>query len=302
MKQYIDLIRLILTQGSLTPQRAKVDGNPVNMLVMSGLHFSHEMSQGFPLLTTKFVDIEKISGELEVFIKGLITKKDFHERNCHFWDSWQQPGQDDPNKLGRIYGAQWRGWRGYKRAGQESDTLVEYYGSPMFLQYEIDQLRNLVDTIKKDPYDRRTIVSAWNPAELDQMALPPCHLMFQTVTTIVNGKHTLNLHMVMRSADMMLGVPYNIASYGLLLLLLCKEVGFEPGKLSVTFVNAHIYEHHIDAAWIQVARDPRKLPEVEILPTSTGDGLEFDIFRWGYHDIELHKYDSYPPIKMKIAV
>ena len=301
MRQYIDLIKLILTNGSLTPQRAKVDGNPVGMLVMPGLHFSHNMADGFPLLTTKFVDLEKISGELEVFIKGLTTKKDFHDRNCKFWDSWKKPNQNDENQLGRIYGAQWRGWRGYKEVTVDTDTGAGdlHVG---WEQYEIDQLRNLVNTIKKDPYDRRTLVSAWNPAEIDQMALPPCHLMFQTVTTIINGKHTLNLHMVMRSADMMLGVPYNIASYGLLLLLLCKEVGFEPGKLSVTFINAHIYENHIDAAWIQVARDPRKLPDVQILPTHVGDGAEFDLFKWSYQDIELLHYDSYPPIKMKIAV
>lgn len=300
MKQYLDLIRYILENGSLTPQRAKVDGKSICMLVCPGLHFEHDMKNGFPLLTTKQVPLMKIAAELEVFIKGLTTKDEFHNRNCRFWDSWQKPSQNDPNQLGRIYGAQWRGWRGWREVTVDTDTG----GGDLHLgweQYEIDQLRNLVNTLKTDPYDRRTVVSAWNPAELDQMALPACHLMFQTVTTIINGHHTLNLHMVMRSADMMLGVPFNIASYAILLLLLCEETGMEPGKLSVTFVNAHIYENHIDAASIQINRKPFPLPTVEIL-SDTRYGLEFDLFNWSYLDINIKDYQCHPPIKMKVAV
>jgi thymidylate synthase len=289
MKQYLNLVGDILMDGSLTPQRAMVKGKPVNMLVLPGLTFKHDLRNGFPLLTTKFVPLNLVAAELEFFIAGEHRKEELHRRNCHIWDEWQKPGQDDPNELGRIYGVQWRSWLKY---------VVNRSG---FVEEEpIDQFKNLVDMLKSNPYDRRTLVTAWNPAEIDQMALPACHVMFQTVTTLSPyNNHVLNLCMTQRSCDMMLGVPFNIASYALLLHLLAKETRMQAGELTCFFVNAHIYENHVEAARLQLLRRPHLLPEIEVL---SREGEEFDIFKWRYTDVKLSGYKHHPAIKMEVAV
>lgn len=285
MRVYLEMIRDILELGSLTPQRALVDGKPVNQLVLPGLTFRHDMALGFPLLTTKKMDLSKIAAELEFFIKGEHRKEDLHKRDCHIWDEWQQPNQADPNELGRIYGVQWRAWQ-----------TVEYGPFEIGFGPDIDQLANLLETLKKNPYDRRTVVTAWNPGEIDQMALPPCHMIWQTVTTRTkDGHNVLNLCMTQRSADMMLGVPFNIASYGLLLLLLAKHTEMLPGSLSITFNNAHIYEHHIPQAREQIKRIPFILPEV-ILPE------ELNLFDWKYNEYEIGIYKHHPALRMQVAV
>lgn len=284
MRVYLDMIRDILETGSLTPQRAVVNGQPVNQLVVPGVHFNHNMALGFPLLTTKEMNLSKIAAELEFFIKGEHRKEDLWKRGCHIWDKWQQPGQDDPNELGRIYGVQWRRWRSYR--------LI-----PAGVSFcEIDQLANLLEIIEKNPFDRRTVVSAWNPGEIDEMALPACHILWQTVTTRTkDGHNVLNLCMTQRSADMMLGVPFNIASYALLLLLLAKHTKMLPGNLSITFNNAHIYEHHIPQAREQLKRSPHILPEV-FLPA------ELDLFTWRYDQYEIRNYKHHPALRMQVAV
>ncbi len=166
---------------------------------------------------------------------------------------------------------------------------------------EIDQLQILLDTLKANPYDRRTVVSAWNPAELDQMALPACHMIWQTVVTKdAAGAHVLNLCMTMRSADMMLGVPFNIASYALLLLLLAKHTGMIPGKLMITMNNAHIYENHLEAARAQIQREPLPLPTVTV--PDREDGKPFNILEWDYTQIKVEGYKYHEAIKMDVAV
>lgn len=296
MKSYLNIIETVLHQGSRTPQRAKVNGQPVDMLVLPGMVFRHNIhAQGFPLLTTKAIPLHLVAAELEFFIKGEHRKEDLHRRNCGIWDEWQAPGQDDPNELGPIYGVQWRRWVAWRatwyRTGELPDPHVDY----------IDQFQNLLDTLVRDPYDRRTVVTAWNPACLDKMALPACHMIWQTIVTKdVAGRHVLNLCSTMRSADLMLGVPFNIASYALLTLLLAKHTGMQPGTLTITMNNAHIYEHHLDAARMQVKRQPRILPFVEI--PDREDGQPFNILDWDYRQVILRDYTPDARIKMDVAV
>lgn len=296
MKQYLDIIRTVLDEGSFTPQRAKVDGKSVGQWVLPGMTFRHDLRKGFPLLTTKRVPFHLVAGELEFFIRGEHRKEDLHRRGGNtIWDEWKQPGQEDPNELGRIYGMQWRRWRSYVREEPDRDSTGGYRVE------EIDQLKNLITTLQTNPWDRRTLVTAWNPAELDQMALPACHVMFQTIVTLDrDGRKVLNLCMTMRSADLMLGVPFNIASYAMLTLLLAKHVGMVPGVLQVTMNNAHIYENHVDGATEQMARQPRLLPEV-VIPDRV-DGQSFDLFQWTYDQVEVRDYEPEKSIRMRVAV
>lgn len=292
MKAYLSLIEQILNEGSLTPQRAKVNGAPVNMLLLPGLTFRHDLRRGFPLLTTKKVPMKLVAAEDEFFIKGEHRKEDLHRRSCPIWNEWHV-GEDE-NELGRIYGVQWREWKTYERESPGGMDMT-------FQEGEIDQLKNLLDTLASDPYDRRQVVTAWNPAELDQMALPACHMIWQTVVTKdTAGNHVLNLCMTMRSADMMLGVPFNIASYALLLTLIAKHAGMIPGVLSITMNNAHIYENHIEAARLQLTRAPRILPEVKI--PDRADGKPFNMLEWEYDQIEIIGYSHEAAIKMDVAV
>ena len=290
MKSYLDIVSEILATGSITPQRAKVKGEPVNMRLLPGLVFRHDLREGFPLLTTKRVHFKAVARELEMFIKGEHRKEFLHAAGVTIWDEWKMPNQDDPNELGPIYGVQWRNW-----ISLDPDADLDCFPG------HIDQLSVLLETLKTNPYDRRTVVSAWNVGDLGRMALPPCHVLWQTVTTKNGaGAHVLNLCMTMRSADVMLGVPYNVASYALLLLLLAKHTGMVPGTLTVTINNAHIYENHIPQAREQLDRAPRILPKV-VIPDRE-DGQPFDMRTWTYHDIELTGYDPHPALKMEIAI
>lgn len=295
MRQYLSLIQTILMDGSLTPQRATVNGRPLNMLVLPGLTFRHDVGRhGFPLLTTKRIPFNLVASELEFFIKGEHRKEGLHRRHNTIWDEWQAPGQDDPNELGPIYGVQWRKW-------EYITPNPPDWPEGGFETHHIDQLKRLLHALKTNPYDRRTVISAWNVADLDKMALPACHMIWQTVVTYgPNGEHVLNLTMTMRSADMMLGVPFNIASYALLLLLLAKHVGMRPGILHITMNNAHIYENHTAAAATQLTRKPRALPLVEI--PDRPDGKPFDILDWDCSQVRLTGYDPEKTIRMEVAV
>lgn len=294
MRSYLNIVSEILTHGSTTPQRATVKGQPVNMRLLPGVIFRHDLRHGFPLLTTKRVHFKAIARELEMFIKGEHRKEFLHTTGVSIWDEWQAPNQPDPNELGPIYGYQWRRWISHDLP---SRNWPEGGIGPGY----IDQLKVLLETLKTNPYDRRTVVSAWNVADLEKMALPPCHVLWQTITTKNgDGAHVLNLCMTMRSADVMLGVPYNIASYALLLMLLAKHVGMVTGILTVTLNNAHIYENHIPQAEEQLSRIPRLLPTLTI--PDREDGQPFDIRQWIYTDVQLRGYDPYPALKMDIAV
>ena len=239
MKAYLDIIKKVLEHGEKVKTR---QGTPA--YTIAGAMFEHDMSTGFPLLTTKKMPLRLIATELEFFINGITDKQWLIERNNHIWDEWASPkkapyGHDEESKkrmlderdLGPIYGFQWRHFNA-KYESYDSD----YTGQG------VDQFKRLVDILKTNPRDRRMIVNAWNPLQLEEMGLPPCHYSFQVTT--INGK--LNLMWNQRSVDTMLGLPFNIASYALLLHLLAKESGLQEGKLVGFLADVHIFENHVE--------------------------------------------------------
>jgi thymidylate synthase len=285
MKSYLDILQKILDEGTLKPNRTGVD-----TISITGYMFEHDMQTGFPLLTTKKMGLKSVSAELEFFIKGLSDKRWLQERGCHIWDAWCNPsavpyGTDEEtkskmareNELGRIYGVQWRDWR----------------GCDFFDITHTDQLKNVVDKLKSNPLDRRMIVSAWQPAELGQMALPPCHYAWQVLS---DGEY-IDLLYNQRSCDTFLGVGYNIASYALLLLLLAKESNLIPRKLIAFMADVHIYVNHIAQVKLQLSRNPYTLPIV-IIPDENWKG----IFEWKYNDFVLQNYQCHDVIKAPVAV
>jgi thymidylate synthase len=290
MQNYLNIVKNILENGA-----RKDDRTGTGTLAVAGAMFEHDMSRGFPLLTTKKIPFRLIASELEFFIKGITDKNWLKERNNHIWDEWANPkkaayghGEEakkkmaDERDLGAIYGFQWRHWNAP-------------YGSHLFRceGTGIDQLKKIVEMLKSDPNDRRMIVSAWNPSMLDQMALPPCHYGFQV--TVINNR--LNLLWNQRSVDTMLGLPFNIASYALLLHLLAKETGLKEGKLIGFLADTHIYLNHLDGAKEQLTRDPGKYP----LPKIETDNFT-SIFDWKHEDSKAIGYESYQTIKFEIAV
>ncbi len=290
MKAYLDIVQKILETGEMKHNRTGVDA-----LSIAGAYFEHDMSVGFPMLTTKKVPFKVVASELEFFIKGITDKSWLQERNNHIWDEWAAPqkapyGHSEEAKkkmleerdLGPIYGFQWRHFNG----------VYDSYDSD-YTGQGIDQLKKVIDTLKSNPNDRRMIVCAWNPSMLGQMGLPPCHYAFQV--TVINGK--LNLLWNQRSVDTMLGLPFNITSYALLLHLLAKEAGLQEGKLVGFLADTHIYVNHIDGAKEQLTRDPNKysLPKIQ---TNNFTSL----FDWKYTDSEVLGYESYPKIEFPIAV
>ena len=290
MKNYHEIVQKILDEGVLKMPRQGIEAYTI-----AGAMFEHDMSTGFPILTTKKVPFRLVASELEFFIKGITDKKWLLNRNNHIWDEWAHPkkapyGHDDESKkrmleerdLGAIYGFQWRHFN-----AEYKDYNTNYEGQG------VDQLKRLIETLRTNPHDRRMIVSAWNPAMLDQMALPPCHYLFQV--TVIDGK--LNLMWNQRSVDTMLGLPFNIASYALLLHLLAKEVGLEEGKLVGFLGDVHLFVNHVEGAKEQLSRDVNKYP----LPTVDTDPFD-SIFNWQYQDSVLTDYESYPRIKFDIAI
>jgi thymidylate synthase len=290
MQAYLDIVRKVLETGE-----KKDDRTGTGTIAIAGAMFEHDMANGFPLLTTKKVPFRLIASELEFFIKGITDKQWLKDRNNHIWDEWCSPlkvpySHDEQTKkkmaeerdLGPIYGFQ---WRHFNADYQNFDSNYSNQG--------VDQLKNLVETIKNNPTDRRMIISAWNPIRLKEMALPPCHYSFQV--TVINGR--LNLLWNQRSVDTMLGLPFNIASYALLLHLLAKETGLKEGKLVGFLADTHIYFNHIDGAKEQLSRDPNQYP----LPTIQTNNFT-SIFDWKYEDTIVLNYQSYPGIKFEIAV
>lgn len=288
MKSYLDIVQHILDNGERKANRTGVDA-----LTVAGVMFEHDMATGFPLLTTKKMPFKTIRVELEFFIKGLTDKQWLQDRRCTIWDEWCNPkkvpyGHDEETKrrmreerdLGPVYGFQWRNFDAPYR-GHDIDHAGE----------GIDQLARLIDTLKKNPGDRRMIVMAWNPKALPEQALPPCHYGFQV--TVINGK--LNLLWNQRSVDTMLGLPFNIASYAMLLHLLAKESGLQEGKLIGFLADTHIYVNHLDGAREQLTRTPKPLPRIVTDPFTS-------IFDWTGEHTRLEGYESEPRIDFPIAV
>jgi len=264
MKQYQDLLRHIRDNGTL-----KEDRTGTGTTSVFGYQMRFDLSKGFPCITTKKLHLRSIIIELLWFLQGDTNIKFLQENNVRIWDEWA----DEKGNLGPVYGHQWRSW-------------------PDGNGGTIDQITKLVNQIKTNPDSRRLLVSAWNVADVDNMALPPCHTMFQFY--VANGK--LSCQLYQRSADTFLGVPFNIASYALLTMMLAQVCDLEVGDFVHTFGDAHIYSNHMEQVELQLSRDPKPLPTMEINPAIK------DIFSFKYEDFNLINYDPHPHIKGAVAV
>lgn len=264
MKQYQDLLSRILSEGI-----KKEDRTGTGTISVFGHQARYNLEDGFPLLTTKKLHLKSIIYELLWFLKGDTNIKYLKDHGVSIWDEWA----DENGELGPVYGHQWRSW-------------PDYNGGT------IDQISNVVEMIKHNPDSRRMIVNAWNVAEVDNMALPPCHTMFQFY--VANGK--LSLQLYQRSADTFLGVPFNIASYALLLQMVAQVTGLQPGEFVHTTGDTHLYLNHIEQAKLQLTRTPRPLPRMIINPDIK------DLFSFDYDDFQLEGYDPHPHIKAAVSV
>ena len=264
MKQYLDILDRILKEGT-----EKGDRTGTGTLSIFGTQSRYNLDDGFPLLTTKKLYLKGIIYELLWFLKGSTNLKFLQENNVHIWDEWA----DENGELGPVYGHQWRSW-------------PDYNGGV------IDQIQYVVDQLKTNPNSRRMIVSAWNVAEVNKMALPPCHTIFQFY---VAGDR-LSLQLYQRSADTFLGVPFNIASYALLLQMMAQVTGFRPGDFIHTTGDTHLYLNHLEQARLQLTREPRPLPTMKINPDVKS------IFDFKYEDFELVGYEPHPHIKAEVSV
>ena len=264
MKQYLDLLQHVLDHGVLKEDRTGTGTHSV-----FGYQMRFNLQDGFPLLTTKKLHLKSIIHELLWFLKGDTNVKYLQENGVRIWNEWA----DENGDLGHIYGYQWRSW-------------PDYNGG------HIDQIKEAIDTIQNNPDSRRIIVSAWNVADLPQMNLPPCHAFFQFY--VANGK--LSLQLYQRSADIFLGVPFNIASYALLLMMVAQVTGLEAGDFVHTLGDAHIYNNHIEQVREQLSREPRDLPKKKLTPNVK------NIFDFKYEDFELTDYNPHPHIAGKVAV
>ncbi|GGE85643.1 thymidylate synthase [Stappia taiwanensis] len=264
MQQYLDLMQRILDEGS-----EKSDRTGTGTRSVFGHQMRFDLSKGFPLVTTKKLHLKSIIHELLWFLAGDTNIRYLKENGVRIWDDWA----DENGDLGPVYGYQWRSW---PAPGGES----------------IDQIANLLEQIRRNPDSRRLIVSAWNPALVDEMALPPCHALFQF--HIADGR--LSCQLYQRSADVFLGVPFNIASYALLTMMVAQVTGYEPGDFVHSLGDAHLYLNHLDQARTQVAREPRPLPRMALNPNVT------DLFAFRFEDFTLEGYDPHPHISAPIAV
>jgi thymidylate synthase len=274
MKQYLDALKYIMEKGTDKPNRTGIDTRAV-----FGLPMRFDMDDGFPAMTTKKLAFNSVKAELLWFLMGTSDVKKLQEMGCHIWDAnaeapyWKSKARFEGD-LGRVYGVQWRQWK-----------------SP-YSEKPIDQIKQVIERIKKDPYDRRLIVTAWNPAELDMMALPPCHLLFHFYV----ARKKLSLLMYQRSCDMFLGVPFNIASYSLLLSMAAQVTGLKPGEFVHVLGDAHIYHNHFEQVKEQLSRKPYNLCKLWLNP-----GIK-DIDDFKMQDIKLIDYKYHPAIKAEMAV
>ncbi|MEZ5829141.1 MAG: thymidylate synthase [Hyphomicrobiales bacterium] len=264
MRQYLDLLARIRREGL-----RKGDRTGTGALSLFGAQMRFDLREGFPLVTTKKLHVKSIIHELLWFLQGSTNVRYLNEHGVTIWDEWADANGD----LGPVYGHQWRSW---STAGGES----------------IDQISTVVEAIKRDPNSRRLIVSAWNVGELDKMALPPCHCLFQFY--VADGR--LSCQLYQRSADVFLGVPFNIASYALLTEMMARVTGLEPGEFVHTFGDVHLYLNHIEQADEQLSREPRALPRIEINPEVKS------LFDFVYEDFKLVGYDPHPAIRAEVAV
>lgn len=286
MREYLNILSEVLEHGTWKQNRTGIKTK-----FITGAMFKFDMSTGlFPLLTTKKMPPKIIFAELEGFIKGITDKKWYQERKCHIWDEWCNPkvvpyANDEATKkkmleendLGKIYGYQWNNFNG---SGY-------------------NQLKKVIETLKTNPLDRRMIVMAWNPLQLDEMALPPCHYCFQLVS---DGKN-LDLIWSQRSVDTFLGLPFNIASYAMLLNLISKQVNMTPRNLVGMLADVHLYENQIECAKLQLNREPKKLPLLEVITSSyKEDEDKWTIWDWNYTDFIMVDYQHYDAIKCEVAV
>lgn len=264
MKQYLDLLDRVLKEGV-----EKEDRTGTGTISVFGHQMRFDLSEGFPCMTTKKLHLKSIIHELLWFLKGDTNVKYLQDNGVRIWNEWA----DENGDLGHVYGYQWRSW-------------PDYQGG------HIDQIAEVVNTIKSNPDSRRMLVSAWNVADLHTMKLPPCHIFFQFY--VANGK--LSLQLYQRSADIFLGVPFNIASYALLLQMVAQVTGLQPGEFIHTLGDAHIYQNHLEQVKLQLSREPRKLPQMKINPEVK------DIFDFKFEDFELIGYDPHPHIAGKVSV
>jgi thymidylate synthase len=264
MRQYLDLMELILSRGV-----EKHDRTGTGTLSVFGHQMRFTLDEGFPLVTTKKLHLKSIIHELLWFLAGDTNVRYLQEHGVRIWDEWA----DERGELGPVYGQQWRSW-----PAQDGKT--------------IDQIGNVVAMIKRNPDSRRLIVTAWNPAEVDNMALPPCHCLFQFY--VAEGK--LSCQLYQRSADVFLGVPFNIASYALLTQMMAQVTGYKPGDFIHTLGDAHLYLNHLEQARLQLSRAPKPLPTMRL------NSAVKDIFAFRYEDISIENYDPHPHIKAAVAV
>ena len=264
MRQYLDLLDRILTEGT-----KKEDRTGTGTLSVFGHQMRFNLEEGFPLLTTKKLHLKSIIYELLWFLRGDTNVHWLQERGVRIWNEWA----DKNGELGPVYGHQWRSWPDYEG-------------------HTIDQIQQVLDQIRHTPDSRRMIVSAWNVAEVNKMALPPCHTMFQFY--VADGR--LSLQLYQRSADTFLGVPFNIASYALLLLMMAQVTGLRPGEFIHTTGDTHLYLNHLEQARLQLTRTPRQLPVMRLNPDVK------DLFAFNYEDFTLENYDPWPHIKAEVSV
>tara|TARA_B100000242_G_scaffold293164_1_gene270428 strand:+ start:5694 stop:6488 length:795 start_codon:yes stop_codon:yes gene_type:complete len=264
MKQYLNLIEKVMNEGVL-----KEDRTGTGTKSIFGHQMRFDLSKGFPCVTTKKLHMKSIIHELLWFLKGDTNIKYLKENGVRIWDEWA----DENGDLGNVYGYQWRSW-------------------PTPDGEHIDQIKNVIDTLKANPNSRRIIVSAWNVGEIEKMALPPCHAFFQFY--VAQGK--LSCQLYQRSADIFLGVPFNIASYALLTMMIAQVCNLKLGDFVHTLGDAHIYSNHFDQTKIQLSREPKDLPQMIINPNVQ------DIFKFKFNDFELINYECHPHIKAKVAV
>lgn len=264
MQQYLKLLDRILTEGA-----NKTDRTGTGTMSVFGNQMRFDMADGFPLLTTKKLHLKSIIYELLWFLRGDTNVHYLQEHGVRIWNEWA----DENGELGPVYGHQWRSW-------------PDYNGGT------IDQIQNVVDMIKNHPDSRRMMVTAWNPAEVEQMALPPCHCLFQFY--VAEGR--LSLQLYQRSADTFLGVPFNIASYALLLQMMAQVTGLQPGEFIHTTGDTHLYLNHLDQARLQLTRTPRPLPTMKINPDVK------NLFDFHYEDFQLEGYDPWPHIAATVSV